>query len=111
MFHELIHSTGAKKRLNREIENKFGTKLYALEELTAEMGAAFLCGVAGIDVSSTGIIENTSAYLQDWMEKLSQDDTLIAKAGTKAGKASDHILGLTEQTATVEQTEPEMEMA
>jgi hypothetical protein len=45
LFHELVHASGAKKRLNRKtlVENNgFGSKVYSKEELVAEMGAAFV---------------------------------------------------------------------
>ncbi|MGC4041992.1 MAG: zincin-like metallopeptidase domain-containing protein [Flavobacterium sp.] len=47
-FHELTHSTGAKKRLNRDMTGTFGRKSYAFEELIAELGAVFMCSEAGI---------------------------------------------------------------
>ena len=55
LFHELTHSTGHASRLNRKDVagsdgewSAFGSTPYAKEELVAEMGAAFLCGQAGI---------------------------------------------------------------
>lgn len=41
-LHELIHWSGAKSRLNREMKGKFGSEGYAFEELIAELGTAFL---------------------------------------------------------------------
>ena len=52
LFHELTHSTGHQSRVGREgIENiaAFGSESYSREELIAEMGAAMLCGLAGIE--------------------------------------------------------------
>ena len=52
LFHELTHSTGHPSRVGREgIEklNTFGSQSYSREELIAEMGAAMLAGVAGIE--------------------------------------------------------------
>ncbi len=53
LFHELTHSTGHESRLNRHKEEHtnclFGSPEYSKEELCAEMGAAFLCCVCGID--------------------------------------------------------------
>src|SRR5205814_6062948 len=65
LFHELIHSTGHEKRLNRTFGNGFGDELYSKEELVAEMGAAFLCAIAGIANEHTD--RNTTAYLQSWI--------------------------------------------
>lgn len=53
-MHELTHWTGAKHRLNWPLLNKFGTKEYAQEELTAESGAAFLCAEFDISTADKG---------------------------------------------------------
>ena len=42
LYHELIHSTGHKSRLNRDLSNYFGTLNYGKEELIAELGTALL---------------------------------------------------------------------
>jgi antirestriction protein ArdC len=44
-FHELVH----RSRLDRDLQNRFGSKSYAAEELIAELGAAFLCAEFGFD--------------------------------------------------------------
>jgi len=52
LFHELAHSTGHAKRLHRDnFDNpvSFGSESYSKEELIAEMTAAMLCGIAGIE--------------------------------------------------------------
>ncbi len=67
---------------------------YAKEELVAEMGAAFLCGHAGI-VQTT--IENSAAYINSWMAKLKEDKKLVVQAAGQAQKASDFILGKNQQ--------------
>jgi antirestriction protein ArdC len=38
-----------KGRLDRDLKNRFGSHNYAVEELIAELGAAFLCAEFGID--------------------------------------------------------------
>ena len=93
-FHELIHSTGHAKRLGREEvinPNKFGSTPYSEEELVAELGASFLCGVTGIDREL--IIENAAAYIQGWLGKLKGDKQFIFKAAAEAQKAVDFIIG------------------
>lgn len=96
LFHELTHSTGHRARLNRPdlAENLAvkGAAGYAREELTAEMGAAFLCGAAGISPAATDA--NTAAYLHFWLGKLQEDKTLLIKAASHAQKAANLILGL-----------------
>lgn len=96
MFHEMVHSTGHKARLNREgvarDQIAFGDELYSKEELIAEMGAAMLCGVAGIDNHT---LEMNSSYIHSWLRKLKEDKKLIVTAAGQAQKASDFILGIT----------------
>jgi len=93
-FHELIHSTGHKSRLDRKGVGKgssFGDEVYSKEELIAEMGAAFLCNEARIDNSD--IMENSAAYLQSWIKALKGDCKLAVQAASAAQKASEYILG------------------
>jgi antirestriction protein ArdC len=91
LYHELTHSTGHKARLGR-LENKrvnFGSGDYSREELVAEMGAAFLCGEAGIFERT---VNNSAAYLQGWLKALDNDRSLIITAAAQAQKAADYIL-------------------
>ena len=89
LFHELVHSTGHKSRLNRELEtiNHFGDNVYAQEELVAEMGNAMLCAVS--DIHSTA--ENSTAYVKNWLSTLENDMSILYKAITKAEKAVNYI--------------------
>lgn len=95
LFHELVHSTGHSSRLKRsgitELAS-FGDESYSKEELIAEIGAAMLCGVAGINNST---IENSAAYVGSWLRKLKEDKRLIVQAAAQAQKAADYILGAT----------------
>ena len=64
LLHELAHSTGHAKRLDRAIltgKASFGSDTCAKEELVAELGAAFLSNAVGPDLS---LIEpSTAGYL------------------------------------------------
>jgi antirestriction protein ArdC len=91
LFHELVHSTGHASRLNRTFGDRFGDELYSKEELVAEMGAAFLCAIAGIANEHTD--RNTTAYIQNWIAKLEEDNRLIVHAAANAQRAVDCILG------------------
>jgi len=93
LFHELTHSTGHRMRLYRPAihDIRFGSELYSEEELVAEIGAAFLCGKAQIENQKT--IENTSAYINHWLQKLKDDKKLVVSAASKAQKAVDYIIG------------------
>jgi antirestriction protein ArdC len=62
---------------------------YSREELIAEMGAAMLCGISGIETT----VENSAAYLQSWINRLRGDSRLLISAASAAQKAADYILG------------------
>jgi antirestriction protein ArdC len=93
LFHELVHSTGAEKRLGRKSITEmaeFGSEPYSIEELIAELGAAYLNSYAGILDKG---IDNSVAYLQGWLAKLKNDKRFIISASGQAQKAVDFILG------------------
>lgn len=92
LFHELVHSTGHRSRTNRHAQltnHRFGSKDYSQEELVAEMGAAFLCGMGGI-VNST--IDNSAAYIQSWIQTFKNDKKVLVMAAAQAQKGVDYIL-------------------
>ena len=94
LFHEMIHSTGHRSRLDRFKEQKsaaFGSQDYSKEELVAEIGAAMLCGACHIENRT---IENSAAYIKSWLERLRNDKTLIVTAAGKAQTAADYIQGI-----------------
>jgi antirestriction protein ArdC len=57
------------------------------------MGAAFLCAIAGIANEHTD--RNTTAYIQNWISKLEEDNRLVIHAAANAQRATDCILGET----------------
>ena len=89
LFHELTHSTGHDKRLNRKDMKIYRKEFRAREELIAEIGAAFLCEHCGIGAP---VIENTVAYVQSWKKHLKDDPRIIATAAQQAQKAAQWIL-------------------
>ena len=89
-FHELVHSTGAVKRLNRKYGKKFGDKNYATEELIAELGSAFILNALGLETDGTTY--NSAGYLQNWIKALKEDSKIIYYACAGAEKASKYIL-------------------
>lgn len=92
-FHELTHSTGHSKRLNRlEKTAFFGTESYSREELVAEIGAATLVNHAGLETTES--FRNSTAYIQNWLSVLKNDKRLIVSAAGRAEKAIRLILGL-----------------
>lgn len=105
-FHEMVHSTGSTKRLNRASLVDlvaFGDTNYSKEELVAELGAAFLCAHAGIN--NTASEKNSAAYLQGWSRKLREDKKLFYNAAKEAQAALDYIIG--KQNSPEETTEEE----
>lgn len=91
LFHELTHSTGHESRLARKdyAEGYFGSETYSKEELVAELGAAFLMGICGIENKT---LDNTASYIQSWIKRLKNDKTLIISASSLAQKSVDFIL-------------------
>lgn len=90
-FHEMVHSTGHIKRLNRlDATAFFGTEIYSKEELIAEIGAATLVNHAGLETDKS--FRNSAAYLQNWLQVLKNDKRFIVSAAGKADKAVALIL-------------------
>lgn len=105
LFHELVHSTGHEKRLNRASITEmaeFGSELYSIEELIAELGSAYLSGYCGIIEKQ---IKSSAAYIEGWLGKLKNDKKFIVKASGMAQKAVDYILKVSEPAESEEQTE------
>ena len=87
LFHEFTHSTGHASRLNRSgitETHYFGDEIYSKEELVAEMGAAMLCGIVGIENKT---VKNSASYIQSWLSKLRDDKKLVVHAAAAAQKA------------------------
>ena len=94
LYHELVHAVGHPSRLNRTTLTDlclFGSPTYAKEELVAEMGAAYLCGVCGI---ANVTLANSAAYLASWMQVLRDEPTMLVQAAAQAQRAADYIQNL-----------------
>ena len=101
-FHELVHWTGHKSRLDRDLLNRFGDQRYAAEELVAELGAAFLCAEFDID----GDLRH-AGYLATWLKLLKSDPKAIFTASAAAQKAANFLRGLALQDEETEAAELE----
>ena len=90
LFHEMGHSTGHPKRLDRYdgMSNHFGDIPYSKEELVAELCSAFLGGIANLDPD----LRNSAAYIRGWALALRDNQKWIMWAAARAEKAADHIL-------------------
>ena len=94
LFHEMIHSTGHKNRLDRlhtGADAAFGSETYSKEELVAEIGSASFMNLLGIETVRT--FRNSAAYIQSWLKVLKSDNKFIVSASSKAEKAVNYIIG------------------
>jgi len=86
LSHELTHWTGNQKRLGRDLsKSRFGSEGYAVEELIAELGSAFLCADLGITIEPRA---DHASYLLNWIKILKADKRAIFTAANQAEKAT-----------------------
>ena len=86
------HATKHPKRLDREFGRKrWGDEGYAMEELVAELGAAFVCA----DLALTPEVrEDHASYIASWLKVLKDDKRAVFAAASFAQKAADYLSGL-----------------
>jgi len=85
--HEITHWTRHPTRLERDFGRKrFGDAGYAMEELVAEIGAAFLCADLGLTPETR---EDHAAYIASWLKALKEDKKAVFSAASHAQKAAD----------------------
>lgn len=88
LLHELVHWSGADHRLARTFGKRFGDEAYAMEELVAELGSAFLCGDLGLSASPR---PDHASYLASWLKVLKADNRAIFTAASAASKAAEWL--------------------
>lgn len=88
LLHELTHWTGASHRCDRQFGKRFGDEAYAMEELVAEIGAAFMCQAHGI---TQEVRADHAQYLNSWMRVLKADHKAIFTASAKAQQATEWL--------------------
>ena len=91
MLHELTHWSGAESRCARTFGERFGDDAYAMEEMVAELGAAFLCGDLGITAEPR---VDHADYIGHWLRILKGDRKAIFTAASAANKASEYLKSL-----------------
>lgn len=89
--HELAHWTGHSQRLAREFGRRFGDAAYAVEELVAELCAAFICAELQIGAEPR---EDHASYLAAWLQVLKADSRAIFTAAAQAQQAADYLCQL-----------------
>ena len=88
LSHELIHWTGAKHRLNRDLSGPFGSASYAAEELVAELGAAFVLASLGLASEPP---PHHAAYIISWLPLVKSDPRALFTAAAHASRAADRL--------------------
>ena len=87
-FNKLVLSQSNVRRLKSGI---------SIEELIAEISAAFLCASLGIAPTV-----RHADYIGSWLEVLHDDNKAIVRAASAASKAADFILGFAPDSARTE---------
>lgn len=96
LLHEAAHATGHPSRLNRNINNDFGTIDYAKEELRAEIASAFLLGEFDLSYDANHM-QNHKAYIQSWISILQNNPDELFAAMKDADKITDYMMELCPQ--------------
>lgn len=91
LLHETVHWTGHEKRLNRSLKTRSAKSSYAMEELVAELGAAFLD--AKLEIADAPRPDHAD-YLNSWLSIIKEDKKAIFTAASEASKACDYLDGL-----------------
>lgn len=84
LFHEHVHWTGHETRLDRDLSGRFGEDSYAMEELVAELGAAFLCAELRIADAPR---QDHALYMRSWLPVLREKPSALIIAASSAMKA------------------------
>lgn len=69
---------------------RFGSELYAREELIAEIGSAMMCGQIGLALGQSHI-DSHAAYVSSWLDALRRDKSEIFKAAADAQRICDYL--------------------
>jgi antirestriction protein ArdC len=89
LAHELTHWTKHPSRLDRDLGRKrFGDQGYAMEELVAELGSAFLCADLLI---TPELRDDHASYIDNWLTVLKNDKRAIFSAASHASQAVDYL--------------------
>jgi antirestriction protein ArdC len=102
LSHELTHWTKHPGRLDRDFGRKsWGDAGYAMEELVAELGAAFLAADLGLEAAPR---PDHAAYIASWLKVLKEDKRAIFSAAAHAQRAVDFMLALQPGASAIEET-------
>lgn len=97
LFHEMIHSTGAKDQLDRfSPSHGFGSSEYAREELVAELGSALTSQRYGM---TKNIKEDSCAYLKSWLTQLKESPQFIKTTLLDVKKATSMLTQIVDKVS------------
>jgi antirestriction protein ArdC len=97
LAHECTHWTKHERRMNRTFDSKrFGDDGYAMEELFAELGAAFVCADLGI---TPEVMPEHASYLAAWLKVMKADNKAIFTAASHAERAAEYLTKLQDVNA------------
>lgn len=88
LAHEHVHATGHESRLARDLSGRFGSDAYAVEELIAELGAAFWSARSGLSPATR---DDHAAYLAHWVRVLREHPRVLLTVCSKAQHALDWL--------------------
>ena len=88
-LHELAHSTGNEKRLNRNLLSN-NKEDYAKEELVAEISSSFLMQKLDVPAKAEHY-DNHKSYIQSWIKILKDKPQELFKAINESNKVYDYI--------------------
>lgn len=87
LAHETTHWTRHPSRLDRDLgRKKWGDEGYAMEELVAELGSAYIGADLGL---APDVREENAAYIQSWLKVLKEDKRAIFTAAAHAQRAAE----------------------
>ncbi len=88
LAHEVTHATGHRSRLARDLSGRFGSRAYAVEELVAELGAAFACARLGLWTEPRA---DHAQYVAHWLDAMRADRRAVFAAASQAQRAADWL--------------------
>jgi antirestriction protein ArdC len=102
LAHELVHWTGGAGRLGRAMSGVFGSPAYALEELVADMGAAFVLAGLGLRPVHEPR-EDHAPYLRSWVQGLKEKPSVLWTVAADAQRAAQWLVSAIESAVMAEE--------
>ena len=90
-LHEIGHSTGHSKRLNRKLGTGSQSPEYAEEELRAEIFSMFVMQELGLSNDSERV-NNNSAYIKAWHDRIKENPNVLFTAIKDADDMLNYVL-------------------